>query len=760
MCKGLVLLGLVVTCPGLLPADESSVASVEPQVYRLSPGADFPHRLQSVLIQAVPGDVIELAAGHYPLVRQIDIATSHLTIRGAGSDRTVLDFQGQQSGGQGLEATGDHFVIEGLAIQDTAGNAIKVLGARQVTFRDVRVEWTGPAQETNGAYGLYPVQCQDVLIEKCAAYGASDAGIYVGQCRRVIVRQCRAERNVAGIEIENTVGADVYDNVATNNTGGILVFDLPGLPLRAGRQVRVYQNRVHANNHPNFAKAGNMVATVPSGAGIMVMATDEVEIFDNEITDNQTANVALVSYMITSKKSKDAQYDPISESITVRDNRFSGGGTRPSGEFGNLVAKIVGSPLPDIVCDGIINPQKLVEGKLPPALRLSITGNGDATFANFHLDQITPANLALGKVSVDRDLAEYATSRPGLDAVTLDPPQPPPTDAPPVAMVYRAAPPLLSDWDLFEGNGRTQQPASGVVPYTLNTTLFSDYTSKYRFIRIPPGSSIRYASDGPLEFPEGTVIAKTFSYPVDMNDPNQGEELLETRIEFLQQGEWYGYSYRWNDAQTEAKLVLGGSERETSWVHTDGQPRTNHYEIPNANQCLGCHSVGKKYVPIGPTAANLDREFPYPGGPQNQLEYLAQIEWLEGLPTAQDRTPLPVAEDPSTGSLDARARAWLHVNCAHCHSPQGTARTSGLDLRLAQTDPAKLGFWKIPVAAGQGSGGHEYDIVPGHPEKSILLYRIESEDPSIRMPNVARSLVPTEAAELIRAWIAALPAER
>lgn len=754
---------LVFAC--LLPFSASEFAfaksddELAPSVYQIEPTDDLQYRLQNILIQAVPGDVIEFSEGRFPLLRQIDIATDNITLRGQGSDKTIITFKGQNSGGQGIESTGNNFVMEGLAVEDTAGNAVKVLGARNVTFRDVRTEWTGPAQASNGAYGLYPVQCQNVLIDGCVAIGASDAGIYVGQSRQVVVRNSRAERNVAGIEIENTIDADVYDNVSTDNSGGILVFDLPGLQQKAGRNVRVFRNNIFKNNHKNFAAPGNIVATVPPGTGVMVMATDFVEVYDNDIVENQTTNVVIVGYAIAGKVSNDKSYDGFPEAIAIHDNRFKGGGSKPSGSIGKLLGPVVGGTFPDIVFDGSQDPEKLVDGKLPDELGVSIVNNGDATFANFHYAELTAANILTGKYKVDRDLAAYTNPLASVAEVKLVEHDPPSGSADAAITVYRSVPKTLSEYGLFKGNGSTQEPVDGVVPYTLNTTLFSDYTTKHRFIRMPEGTAAECKADGPLEFPEGTVIAKTFSYPHDMTDPESGEQLLETRIETKLADNWYGFSYAWNEEQTEATLALGGRELEVAWVHEDGIKRTNRYEIPNANQCLTCHADNKRYQPIGPTAMNMNCDFGYTdGGSRNQLEFLASQGSLEGL--TKDQPAMPAAFDPESGSLDERARAWLHVNCAHCHRPTGTARTSGLDLSFTQNDDAKYGFWKSPVAAGHGSGGRDYDIVPGKPDKSILLFRIESEDPSIRMPNVARNLVPTEAAQLIREWIASMPKDK
>lgn len=345
----------------------SAVENPTPRISTLKAGPNVQYELQSKLIDAMPGDVIELAEGHFQFHRQLDITTSHLTIRGAGSSKTVLSFKGQASGGAGLEATGDQFVLEGLAIEDTAGNAIKVLGADGVIFRDVRTEWTGPAASSNGAYGIYPVQCSNVLIEDCTAIGASDAGIYIGQSRNVIVRSNRAERNVAGIEIENTIHADVYNNIATKNTGGILVFDLPGLQVNSGRQVRVHHNKISDNNHLNFAAKGIVVASVPPGMGIMVMATDEVELDHNTIKHHQTTGVAVLAYQATSKRLKKrdtTDFDPFPELISIHHNQISESGYAPAGEMGLLLAPFVGGVFPDIFWDGVGDPTQMKDGSL------------------------------------------------------------------------------------------------------------------------------------------------------------------------------------------------------------------------------------------------------------------------------------------------------------------------------------------------------------------------------------------------------------
>ena len=357
-----VLIATVIIAPAnwwsasFCSADEPAQI-LKPRVYRLQPGPDVQFEFQERLINSVPGDVLELAAGNYQFTGEINVTCDNITIRGAGPDATILSFAGQDVGSEGIVATGDAFVIEDLAVVDSVGNAIKVLGSDGVIFRNVRTEWTRGPNSENGAYGIYPVQCRNVLIDGCIAKAASDAGIYVGQSENVIVRNSRAELNVAGIEIENTTRADVYDNVATNNTGGILVFDLPGLQKVNGREVRVFQNRIVGNNIANFAPPGNMVATVPPGTGLMIMATDAVQVFKNTIADNQTMGIGIVSFLITQRPLKNPEFDPYPDEIYISANTLKNNGSSPSGTFGKVFSVVLGASFPEIVYDGIVNPK-------------------------------------------------------------------------------------------------------------------------------------------------------------------------------------------------------------------------------------------------------------------------------------------------------------------------------------------------------------------------------------------------------------------
>ncbi len=416
---GLVL-GLSIGCarPVGSDAERSPVTKIEA-------GPDAQKQALNALIDAKPGHTIEFGEGTFSFKSSLSCDVDNVTIRGAGQDKTILSFkeQGQGTGGEGLLVTSKKgFTIENLAVEDAKGDAIKVNGCDGVTFRGVRTSWSDGPKESNGSYGLYPVLSQNVLIEDCIATDASDAGIYVGQSENIIVRRNRAEHNVAGIEIENSVNADVYDNVATNNTGGILVFSLPDLPKKIGHHCRVYDNKVFENNHPNFAPKGTAVAGVPAGTGVMIMANRHVEVFKNEIADNQNVNLSIVSYLSTGKPfDQDPGYDPFCEAIYIHDNTFSGGGDKPNGRLGELLKVLAGGEkLPDIVYDGVVNPEKAVDGKLPEELAIRIQNNGDADFMNFDLANLNIENPGESeKANVSRDLAPYQGDLPKLSPVSI-----------------------------------------------------------------------------------------------------------------------------------------------------------------------------------------------------------------------------------------------------------------------------------------------------------------------------------------------------
>ena len=343
--------------------------------------------LMEQLLDAQPGDVIDIPAGQFIIERGLSLAdVDGVTIRGAGADETILSFAEQRQGAEGLLVSGaDDFTIEDLAIEDTIGDALKITDGENIVIRGVRVEWTNGPSTENGAYAIYPVQSRNVLIENAIAIGASDAGIYVGQSDNIVVRGNIAEYNVAGIEIENSRDADVYGNIARYNTGGILVFDMPHLP-RAGFGTRVYDNEIYENNTDNFGHAGTPVASVPAGTGVLINAGDGIEVFDNVLRDNRTGHVIISSFFSSgwSDVETTSDYDPYPESIWIGPNAYEGGGGNPDAlELQALRVAMFGPTgrFPPVIWDGYADPDKRVEGEMPAHLRICVEDvevlNGD-----------------------------------------------------------------------------------------------------------------------------------------------------------------------------------------------------------------------------------------------------------------------------------------------------------------------------------------------------------------------------------------------
>lgn len=336
----------------VLAAAAALAGSAEAKTLTVTPGGDAQEKLQTALLDAKPGDMVAIAAGRYELTDGLSLDIDNVTVKGAGPAATILSFKGQKGAGEGLLVTSDKVAIRDLAVEDSRGDGIKAKGSDQISFVNLRVEWTGGPNEKNGAYGVYPVSSTNVLIDKVTVKGASDAGIYVGQSKNIIVRNSRAEFNVAGIEIENSMNADVFDNVSTHNAGGILVFDLPGLPQMGGHSTRVFRNKVVDNDTPNFAPKGNIVAQVPTGTGIMLMANKDVHVFENEISGNATSGVMLLAY---SRDYTDLSYNPLPRDIVVRNNRFGRSGWQPGFPGGDILVKELGGPLPPVIWDGVTN---------------------------------------------------------------------------------------------------------------------------------------------------------------------------------------------------------------------------------------------------------------------------------------------------------------------------------------------------------------------------------------------------------------------
>lgn len=344
-----------------------------------------------------------------------------------------------------------------------------------------------------------------------------------------------------------------------------------------------------------------------------------------------------------------------------------------------------------------------------------------------------------------------------------------------------APPPRLSDWGVVLADGKMFELAERVVPYDLNTPLFTDYALKLRTVWMPPGESARYTTTGALDFPVGTIISKTFHYEksdhweagnlavtradretvlnsngaLDLDD----YVLIETRLLVHYEDGWQALPYVWNEEQTEATLEIAGEFRQVGLVSgTDVQNIV--YIVPDTNQCGGCHVTdhsAKELLPIGPRAWQLNRTYSWWGNDATQLE-----NWsAQGLLTGFDGdAPAGVRwSDPGDATLEQRARAYLDANCAHCHNPAGAADTSALHLNLDAPVDRLYGICKTPVAVGRGSGDRPFDIYPGRPEESILLYRMQHTDPAIAMPELGRSAIHAEGVQVVSDWIASLNGE-
>lgn len=340
----------------------------------IAPGDGAAERLQEALILAQPGDTIVLEAGRYELTDGLSLDVEGVTIKGAGmagEKASILDFTNQQGAGEGLLVTSDNVTLRDFAVENAKGDGIKSKGADNIIYHGLRIEWTAGPKASNGAYGIYPVESSNVLVQDSYVRGASDAGIYVGQSENIIVRRNRVVENVAGIEIENSNRAEVTENLATRNTGGILVFDLPGLPKVGGGDVLVARNAVIDNNTDNFAPEGNIVAGVPAGTGVMVMANTNVEVIDNALINNATSHVMLVAY---TQDYNDERYQPRPVNVLVSGNVYGSGGGAPDFPGGDMLLAAMGGALPPVLSDGL--DEGLVIEDPVPVLSLGLTKVG------------------------------------------------------------------------------------------------------------------------------------------------------------------------------------------------------------------------------------------------------------------------------------------------------------------------------------------------------------------------------------------------
>ena len=743
----------------------------------LEPGEDLEARALEALITAEPRTVIQLPAGTYDFVAELSSSVDNIVLRGTGMDSeggTVLRFHDQLTGAQAILATGDNFIIQDLAVEDSPGDAIKVEGSNGVTFRRVRVEWTRGPDEHNGPYGLYPVQSRNVLIEDCEVSGASDAGVYVGQSENIIVRRNFVHENVAGIEIENSKFADVYENNTTGNTGGILVFDLPGPPVQGGEATRVFNNRITTNNEPNFAPAGNIVGTVPSGTGLMIMANDDIEVFGNTIEGNISLAVLIVSYYFVDLDVDTPAYDPVPEKLFIHDNVMRNNSLDPQGDTA-LIPLLLGGAADTFYDSSGVGTDAGLLVEFPDGLNenqaICIVDNDAENF----LAGANVSTLLLGVAgdpAISTDPEVFNCRHASLPQVVLEPPvdldnpNSPPIETEALCKTEGtgmntsalvADCPNLSDYRLFaDPENPLDDPNGGGIGYDLTTPLFTDYANKFRFLFLPEGAQAIYRDQDVFDFPVGTVIAKTFTIQADFRDNTSAQDIIETRLLIHRKEGWTALPYIWNENKTEAVLTVTGGTREVTWIDHDGEQRSTNYIIPNTNNCTNCHGEDE-LIPIGLKARLLNKDFDYDNGPENQLDHWTELGLLAGAPEDKGSIDTIPLEGDTSADLDSLARGYLDINCAHCHQPlTGAADTSGLFLEYYRPYGTEVGKCKPPVAAGEGSGGLGYVIVPGDAAASIMDFRMDSSEPEVRMPEIGRTIVHREGVQLIRDWINAM----
>jgi parallel beta-helix repeat protein len=379
---------------------------------------------------AAAGSTLIFTAGTFHLNNTLGLSQNGVTIKGAGADQTILDYQGQIGGSDGILAMGSsQLLVEDLAIRDTVGNGLKVLGSTNTTFRRLRTSWTSTNSRSHGPYGIYPVQCVNILIESSTITGAADTGVYVGQSKNIVVRYNTVRQNVSGIEIENCFSADVYGNLSEDNTAGTLVFDLPGELQHGGHQTRVFGNTFKNNNTTNFADPGDIVARVPAGTGVVVMANHDIEVFGNTISGNNTVGVAVISYLVTQIPISDPAYYPFPLRIYVHDNQITGCGQHPDMLTG--LGQLLGSALTafpltgtstvhhvaDLLYDGLVDTS--VHGTNPNnPMQICFTNNPGATFSNLRFYLLNGAMDNLGMI-LSPDITPFTCMLPPLPAVSL-----------------------------------------------------------------------------------------------------------------------------------------------------------------------------------------------------------------------------------------------------------------------------------------------------------------------------------------------------
>lgn len=708
--------------------------------WRVTPGEEAQGALQSAIVLAGTGETICLAAGTYALRYEVQIDTHGLTLRGAGASETVLDFSSQVLGRSGLSVWSGNVTIEELTVRDTAGDGVRATGVDNAAFRKVAVTWTSEAAGEAAARGLLARDCNGLVIDGCVVSGASGAGIVVSESFRARITGSHTSGNSAGIMVENSQLVEVVDNHVDANGVGIVVADLPRLKTWDGARVKVSANTVEKNNAESLVRPKSILGSVPSGTGVLLLGVDRCEVTGNTIQDNRSVGVMIQSWdSAVYGATKDPKYDPYPQSNWVHDNTLEHNGFDPLGAYGAT------GDLPSLVWDGCAD-----AGTEDPkgALRNCWSANGAAGYQNLdRCGTLTDPPTEIAAVTCELEtlnLPEPCSSRAGCNETA--PAAPAPQDGGECTIPF----PRLSDYGFFGGRMADLEPEGRVFPYDMTAPLWTDGAVKRRFISLPEEAVIGFREADMWLFPSGTILIMNVGYPVDATDPAGALTLIETRLMVHSHSGWAPHTYLWNADQTEAHLRVGGD------VGAFGDERP--YRVANPNGCARCHKNSGTIVPLGPKTRQLNRAVVRGDQTVDQLEWLSQQGvFAFPLPPAAS---LPLQPEPhGAGSLEDRARSWLDAVCGHCHRPGGAAEASGLSLSAPEKDLLARGVCKPVATHGPVPGGHAYDIVPGAPDDSYLVYLLGSTDPAIRMPPLPSLTVDPDGLKLVRDWIAAMPAE-
>ncbi|MFZ3512606.1 right-handed parallel beta-helix repeat-containing protein [Vibrio harveyi] len=833
--------------------------------------------IENLVELAEDNSVVTLPAGCFKMNNQLTVdSKNNLVLRGAGIDQTYLDFSGVD-GKDGIAISGgSNITVSDLQIAEASKNGLKADGVEGIIIRDVAAVWLEVPRARDedgnlrGTYGIYPVKSQNVLIEDTWSYGSADAGIYVGQTIGAVIRDNVAEKNIAGIEIENSSNVDVYDNLALGNTGGVLLFDLPGATTigRLIDDVRIFDNVIRDNNLENYVDTTcqnglggcGVVGIVPPGTGVVILSGRNSEFFNNTITNHDSMALAMTSYLLvngdpnaysplngTSEGNAVMQgWNPVPTNMYFHDNTITNTGANPNGSLIEdmiLAYTLNHQAFPALFYDGA--GESLIRSQMFAPLRDALNGMTGTTNWNY-LTEFTDADsnclvnngasvgvlvdnmdpTAIGSYAENPANADFlyeneqttlltagCDSKTPLDINTVtingvvygynqteDGATDPDNPDTPNGIVGNASCTLddvaginwdaitresatygencvsLSQYNLFEDakdptqNLNLAASAKGTL-YEMNVELFTDYARKYRFVVMPNEASASYREQEVFDFPVGTVLIKTFALPSSTeNARGENEELIETRLLIRRDSGWIALPYVWNEDKTDAYLTAVSVPFERSVEH-NGETLNFTYEVPSRNECTLCHKVEsdvsdptgntqpKGFSPIGPKARNLNSvQDVSDGSPVNQLVHWETLGlFTEALPDTPENLPKTPVFDTEAGASNLTdtelldyAKAYLDVNCAHCHRTEGKAASNPFKFEYWRQGISEMGICARGITFHKGPS--PYVIVPGDPENSVLHYRINVDNGNM-MPELGRHVVHDEGVQLIADWI-------